>query len=781
MAFKMKMTLRGIEPKVTRTVTIPEDSRISDLHPVIDKLMGWSGDGAYAFYIPRTGTYSTPADKPLTGDFEATGDVDAALSSMDKVPFRYIYRQDENWMVDVEFQKDSTEPDYTILKWQGDAPCEGHGGPAAYRKDRDNHPVTPFDAESVASSLIPPDVGDGSQKTTAERLDPMDLPEGVVADWQVTQLSDYMTSELGCDVYYIPSVRSFVEVEVDSVPGSADAIPAVMAEECLGLYTAETFIKAAAPDMGIAPDTVLRLKAFDPESSGMDAFHSFIENEGLSDKWDSTRSVMGERIARQWLNDNGFKVHGEEGGPLETPNSLDFVSVLMTKVDQMFLDANALPCRNCGNPCHGTIDRSLPPTLVSKIPHHAARIHCDACGTDSVICLINDGYRRNYAFQTDRMVYPNYLKQVELQIRSRIEEDPRILADIMADMAVEYNKVSEHAGSSAISLEAIEKLNGMDLMGEDFELYYKVVSIAGMSNLSNTRAIQMHIDRLKRRIDKMHGIYGAAFAVVCAFMSTSLKAIRNYADKAVAMMSEVEGYDWFKLDLMEGLAVCILREHRGDETALGLLEEAFRQLIGIAPESDIMGPSTSLKQLARVFEIYMGQLEIAGDVARAEAALDLMEETFPFQDSPEGTMVIMWLFRRAVHEILIGGDPETALSHLNRMDEACLRTMELGTYATSRRCYAAALMCICGRADERILLDSIQTMMSMFELKSISYIEILAFVNVFSACAKERFETEKVAEMVLSTHRSATIFMDMIEKVVFDRNMLLAYEDIFLT
>lgn len=808
MAFKMKMTLRGIEPKVTRTVTVPEDFTYSDLHPVVKKLMGWNGDGAYAFYTPRTGSYATPQDNPLEGDFINSGDVSAPLSDSERNPFRYIYRSDERWQVDIEFQKNSSEPDFTILKWNGDAPYEGKGGPAEYKKHPKYFPKTPFDPVAVAASLAPSPALDKVVETPVEEVveEPVveavveevieetvevieepaeasasDLPEDVFSRDQVLELAGYMTEDLSEDVYYIPSARRFVKVEIDTEPDEEDAIPVVMAEEYLGIYTAEVFIKSATPDMGIDVTSIQRMRLHDPETHGMAEFLAMIEEEGLQEMWDSTKMVMGERTARQWLQDNGFTIEDESGKPLDSSGSLDFVSVLMAQVDQMHLDSVKIPCRGCGSPCNGVIDKSLPPTVVSKIPHYAARVSCPVCGLSSVICLINDGYRRNYAYQSDRMVYPNYLNLIALENATEVEADPVRRAELLIDLAIEYNKVSELANASDASLEALNIMEDCDVKGENFETYYKVVSVAGMCNLNNLGSFQKHIDRLKRRIDSMHGLFGAAFAVVCAFKSTSVKAIRNYTEKAVAMMSEVEGYDWFKIDLMEGLAIRILREVKGDETALGLLEEAFRHLLTFAPASELMGPSTNLRQLAKIFEIYMGQLEIAQDYERAEAAMDLMEQAFPFQTSPEGSMIILWTFRRGVHEILKNEDCGDAMNYFSMMDQACLRTMELGTYSTTRRCYAAAFTCICGTPDKRILSDSFDTMLSMFELKSITYLEFGAFMNIFSSCAKQAFDKEEVLEMMLRNNKANDFFKDVVDRMVFDKSMLLGYEDIFLT
>lgn len=42
-AFKLKVVLRGSDPKITRTIAVPEDLTFEDLAEVLRVAMGWSG------------------------------------------------------------------------------------------------------------------------------------------------------------------------------------------------------------------------------------------------------------------------------------------------------------------------------------------------------------------------------------------------------------------------------------------------------------------------------------------------------------------------------------------------------------------------------------------------------------------------------------------------------------------------------------------------------------------------------------------------------------------
>ena len=42
-SYKLKVKLKGIEPAVTRTISVPKDITFRDLHNILQVAMGWKG------------------------------------------------------------------------------------------------------------------------------------------------------------------------------------------------------------------------------------------------------------------------------------------------------------------------------------------------------------------------------------------------------------------------------------------------------------------------------------------------------------------------------------------------------------------------------------------------------------------------------------------------------------------------------------------------------------------------------------------------------------------
>ena len=52
--FNLKITLRDSDPKITRTVSVPENASFGDLHSIIQSVMGWGDYHLYCFRVSNT-------------------------------------------------------------------------------------------------------------------------------------------------------------------------------------------------------------------------------------------------------------------------------------------------------------------------------------------------------------------------------------------------------------------------------------------------------------------------------------------------------------------------------------------------------------------------------------------------------------------------------------------------------------------------------------------------------------------------------------------------------
>lgn len=66
MAHKLKIVLQHTEPKIYRTVIVPENFTFDDLHMVIQCVMNWDNSNLYMFNLGAP--YASDSIKPLHGE-----------------------------------------------------------------------------------------------------------------------------------------------------------------------------------------------------------------------------------------------------------------------------------------------------------------------------------------------------------------------------------------------------------------------------------------------------------------------------------------------------------------------------------------------------------------------------------------------------------------------------------------------------------------------------------------------------------------------------------------
>ena len=101
---RLKITLEGIEPVVSRTLEVPVDIRLERLHLVIQAAMGWENYHLYEFMVgdtrwglpdPDFGTDALPVAKSRLAD---------VASNAGTAPIRYIYDFGDNWVHRIDAQ-----------------------------------------------------------------------------------------------------------------------------------------------------------------------------------------------------------------------------------------------------------------------------------------------------------------------------------------------------------------------------------------------------------------------------------------------------------------------------------------------------------------------------------------------------------------------------------------------------------------------------------------------------------------------------------------------------
>jgi hypothetical protein len=138
-AYVLEISLREIEPRIWRRVTVGADTTLHKLHWVIQMTMGWTNSHLHQFIIGNA-CYSQPEHDP---DFEMGWDDEHSVRLRDLLwtpgaVFAYEYDFGDNWQHNVVIeaiyprQKDETYP----LCRSGARACppEDCGGPPGYER-----------------------------------------------------------------------------------------------------------------------------------------------------------------------------------------------------------------------------------------------------------------------------------------------------------------------------------------------------------------------------------------------------------------------------------------------------------------------------------------------------------------------------------------------------------------------------------------------------------------------------------------------------------------------
>jgi len=176
---RLKITLEGIEPVVSRTLEVPIDTRLDRLHLVIQAAMGWEtyhlyefmvGDTRWGLPAPDFGTDALPVAKASLADI-----IDAAETA----PIRYVYDFGDDWLhrIDAKIIGDPAPGNLypRLIDITGRCPPEGVGGLPGYDNflSAINDPEHPEHEELTkwAGGLFDPYVPDADER----RLDVLKL------------------------------------------------------------------------------------------------------------------------------------------------------------------------------------------------------------------------------------------------------------------------------------------------------------------------------------------------------------------------------------------------------------------------------------------------------------------------------------------------------------------------------------------------------------------------------------------------------------------------------
>ncbi|MGN0098131.1 MAG: plasmid pRiA4b ORF-3 family protein [Candidatus Methanomethylophilaceae archaeon] len=176
-AFKLKMVLRGSNPKITRTVAIPENASFRDLHLTIQAVMGWYDYHLHVFMIGGT-EIGDPEE-----DFE--DEMAIPLSEYEGTKILYNYDFGDDWEIEITWLKTidnygKTTP--TLLKWTENSPPEDSGGIYGYNRLLED--ASNPDSEDHEDALEWLEGNDFDEEYVKEALDIMHV-QGAIDDDEI--------------------------------------------------------------------------------------------------------------------------------------------------------------------------------------------------------------------------------------------------------------------------------------------------------------------------------------------------------------------------------------------------------------------------------------------------------------------------------------------------------------------------------------------------------------------------------------------------------------------
>ena len=137
--WRVKITLLGVEPEVSRILLVRPDTTLAEFHRYVQAAMGWQECHLYVFRIGGR-DYGVPSDFDQKVFDARRYTLDRFIAQM-PAGFEYVYDFGDHWThrIDILAPEDAAyRKQYPIcVDGAGDCPPEDCGGPPGYRNLRD--------------------------------------------------------------------------------------------------------------------------------------------------------------------------------------------------------------------------------------------------------------------------------------------------------------------------------------------------------------------------------------------------------------------------------------------------------------------------------------------------------------------------------------------------------------------------------------------------------------------------------------------------------------------
>jgi hypothetical protein len=130
--FELRVTLRHVDPPVSRTLRVPAELPLSSLHEVLQTAFGWQNSHLHDFHVGDIRFGMADVEDELFSVDERAAPLGAVVRA--KSRFVYLYDFGDDWEHDIVVERVDSDGDASIRCIGGARACppEDCGGPPGY-------------------------------------------------------------------------------------------------------------------------------------------------------------------------------------------------------------------------------------------------------------------------------------------------------------------------------------------------------------------------------------------------------------------------------------------------------------------------------------------------------------------------------------------------------------------------------------------------------------------------------------------------------------------------
>lgn len=685
-SYKLGISIKGSEPAIERIVSVPKDVTFRDLHNILQVAMGWEGGHLYEFIVGD--------DKVLIGprrpDSDVRGmgnDVLIPLSKYEGAEISYVYDLSCEWVHELRFIGETDDLVPKVLEYFERCPPEGCGGVKGFARCNEvlkdpTDPGYPEVREWFDNHYLDYDVeyANNYLGNVWERFD----PERVIDEKQYVAILGSLKDAEDCDLLFDPESKEVVKAKRGQTPDK-EMIPLAFHDDPPVYRMLDEFLlfeenRALSRRVGAVRNPKMRYRKF---------MSLVVRDQKALRVWGGFLDDGLYHYVSRWATINGYEVE------LPQLSASDIESIfkkiggsIMAMGDSARLEKDTYLCPDCGTPSKASLDHDGSPTALMGTYALPATLICDACGNETKLLKLNDGYHIGYHYDTwahpCRMVESTLRKYLDM--KAIVDDRERFLA--CADLIVPLWRL--RMGPQADDCRSIMR-GSMD--PDD------PVQVATMEVVDASFEVRDPSPSIKDRIPEMPRPIAVMGAFALEYMGRSFDEVEEMHSFANSVLDGWMPRDeeYFRLRAIE--LTCYTEDERPVDASremVSLLKEALDHVSTEQKEFDGMH-----WEIGTIFEDFSMRLWELGFNDELNELCSVMGDYISRDDLqiPYSLKVIYW-FRKGLLELTFGGGIDAAEPFLREAVSIYTTYLDSGLFTMTRVLPAASILYRYGRMAE---------------------------------------------------------------------------------